>query len=178
MFDKVINNIGVSVTLLFMVIELAWINSRSLLYLTNSTNVFDQTFCVIGSIAYSLVTVTVMRKSASLAMRIIFPLFDIVFVFLGFNIYHTTLISTDPVRFYLSVVVALFTGLIIFSLGMINLKDHVLEAKKTIEDNKELQEILKYKAVFLAAEKSRILKKKPKNRTPDDLRTLREYECN
>lgn len=243
MFDKLINRIGISLTLLFVIIELAWINSKSLLFLTNSSLVIDEVFCIIGAVAYSLVTVTVMRKTKSLVMRIIFPIFDIAFVFLGFNINQGGLISSDPVRFYLSVIVALFTGVIIFSLGLINSKDHIVDANNMIDhipdlkkkvseyeesylslmkdyeslqtkcsvfesnntlmqtdrdkheselvkirgdceslktDNSKLtsqlervgSEMAKYKAVYMAAERSRILKKNEANRTPEEVLIL------
>lgn len=151
MFDKLINRIGISLTLLFVIIELAWINSKSLLFLTNSSLLIDEVFCIIGAVAYSLVTVTVMRKSKSLVMRIIFPAFDIAFVFLGFNINQGGLISSDPVRFYLSVIVALFTGVIIFSLGLINAKDHIPDIGKMVDQIPDLRKtISEYEESYLS----------------------------
>jgi flagellar motility protein MotE (MotC chaperone) len=123
-----------------MVCELSYINSKSLLFLGNEFGAIDKLFAVVGSMAFSMVTVLVMRKSRERWIKVVFPLFDALLVFCGFNLQFAAQIASghdNPVRLLLSVFMAVFTGLITYSLGLINYTDHVADAndsKRYAED--------------------------------------------
>jgi len=130
MFDKLINRIGVSLALVLMICELTYVNAKSLFYLTADTSDLDRTMSVIGSLAFSVVTVVVMRKAGNGWFKFVFPLFDAALVFMGFNLLHAQAImagTDNPVRFWLTVFLSLFTGTITYSLGLINYRDHACE---------------------------------------------------
>lgn len=127
MIDRALNRMGIGLSLFFMVSELTYVNAKSLLYLVQEYATVDRFFAVTGSLAFSLVTVVVMRKSAEKWVKIVFPLFDVALVFCGFNLKFAEAIiegSDNPVRFWLTVFMALFTGFITYSLGIINYKEH------------------------------------------------------
>lgn len=140
MVDKLLSRLGVGFALLFMVCELSYINSKSLLFLGNEFGAIDKLFAVVGSMAFSMVTVLVMRKSRERWIKVVFPAFDALLVFCGFNLQFAAQIASghdNPVRLLLSVFMAVFTGLITYSLGLINYTDHVADAndsKRYAED--------------------------------------------
>ncbi|WP_320053954.1 hypothetical protein [uncultured Acetobacteroides sp.] len=140
MVDKLLSKLGVGFVLLFMVCELSYINSKSLLFLGNEFGAIDKLFAVVGSMAFSMVTVLVMRKSRERWIKVVFPAFDALLVFCGFNLQFAAQIASghdNPVRLLLSVFMAVFTGLITYSLGLINYTDHVADAndsKRYAED--------------------------------------------
>jgi peptidoglycan hydrolase CwlO-like protein len=208
---KKLNSIGISVTLIFVIAELSYINAKSLLYIVDSFGYIDRVFSIIGSLAFSMVTILVMRTSQSKWMKVVFPLFDSLMVFCGFNLKFADNLTGNPIALGLTVFMALFTGLIMFSLGSINKTEinshqtdnnsHQTEInslqtqlqkkeseyislegqykKLTTEYSKIQSEIIsletdfeKYKTVFVNAERSRILKKKPENRTIDEVQLL------
>lgn len=142
MFERVTNRIGISITLFLVIAYLAWTNYKSLVFLTNSVQLEELLFCGVGALAFSMVTVMVMRNTRAKIALFTFPLFDVAFVFFGSNIHHAQLLADEPVRFWLSVVVALFTGVTIFSLSMINTKENVIDLKKRVgllEDELDLK---------------------------------------
>jgi len=101
-----------------------------------------------------------MRKTTQQWVKIVFPVFDTLLVFCGFNLHYADAIingSDNPVRFWLSVFMALFTGFITYCLGLINYNEHtkgnenettleVAESKRIVLklelDNTELKRIM------------------------------------
>jgi uncharacterized membrane protein SirB2 len=144
MVDKLLSKLGVGFALLFMVCELSYINSKSLLFLGNEFGAIDKIFAVVGSMAFSMVTVLVMRKSRERWIKVVFPVFDALLVFCGFNLQFAAQITAgndNPVRLLLSVFMAVFTGLITYSLGLINYTDHVSDANDSKRYAEEVERI-------------------------------------
>lgn len=189
-FDIFIRDGGIGASLFFILLILIIVNAHSLHFLFGD-GVLNWIFSVIGAIGFSVATTAVIRKPVASWMKWVFPLFDTVLVYLGFNI-----LEGAPVRFIMIVVFALFTGAILISLGTINfienskldtdkvLKSEAESLKTTVKRleasleserarqlsvkaslNDVLTEMEIYKKVFYLTEKSRILKKKPENRT-------------
>lgn len=115
-------NTAIAFALFLLVLELTYINSKSLLFLVSESGLVDKAFAVVGAMAFSVVTVLVMRTSSSKWMRIVFPIFDTLLVFCGFNLKYADNLLGNPVAFYLTIFIALFTGLIMYSLGSIGSK--------------------------------------------------------
>ena len=135
MVDRMLSKLGTGLALLLMFSELTYVNSKSLHYLASAassylgthTDFIDTFFSVVGAMAFSIVTIIVMRKSREKWVKVVFPLFDTLLVFCGFNLAFADAIvqgNDNPVRFWLSVFMAIFTGLITYSLGLINFLDH------------------------------------------------------
>lgn len=104
----------INLSLLFMIAELSYINSKSLSNLAGSGQYVHQAFAIVGAIAFSLVTIIVMQQPNLKWQKVVFPVFDAALVFLGFNLdYH------PDMRIYLTVFMALFAGCIMYSLGKI-----------------------------------------------------------
>lgn len=119
---KQIYYIAITITLILMVLELTYINAKSLLYIVAEMGLIDKTFAIIGALAFSMVTVLIMRTSRSKWMRIVFPVFDALLVFCGFNLKFANNLMDNPIAFYLTIFFAVFTGLIMYSLGLIGAK--------------------------------------------------------
>lgn len=119
---KQIYYIAITITLILMVLELTYINAKSLLYIAAELSAIDTIFAVIGALAFSMVTVLVMRTTRSRWMRIIFPVFDALLVFCGFNIKYASNLLYNPIAFYLTIFFAVFTGIIMYGLGIIGAK--------------------------------------------------------
>jgi len=119
---KQIYYIGITITLILLIMELTYINAKSLLFLVAEFGIIDKIFAIIGSIAFSSVTVIIIYTSRTRWMRIIFPTFDALLVFSGFNIKFANNLYDNPIAFWLTVFFAIFTGLIMFSLGNIGSK--------------------------------------------------------
>lgn len=124
MVDRMLKRYGVGWALALLVLELTYINAKSLHYLVQGLNLVDMLFGVVGAIAYSMVTVLVMRLSRRNWLKVVFPLFDVALVLLGFNLRFADDLLGNPIRFWLTVFIALFTGLITYSLGQINAEQH------------------------------------------------------
>jgi hypothetical protein len=144
MIDKFLSKTGVGIALLFMVAELSYINTKSLQYMFDEHAALDMYFGIVGAVAFSVVTVLIMRLSKRNWLTVVFPLFDIALVFCGFNLSHADTLLANPVRFAMSVFLSLFSGLITYSLGQINAEQHsgkeldkqLLESKnKALESN-------------------------------------------
>lgn len=143
MIDHLFDRLAVKIALVFVVLELTYVNSKSLLFLVHSYRMVDCFFSIVGAAAFSLVTVIVMQKSESKRLKIAFPLFDIALMFCGLNIEYADAIITgndNPFRFALTIIISLFTGLITYSLGFINrnelnrsvnVVDSVLQSEKS-----------------------------------------------
>lgn len=133
MFDKVINRIGVSLSLLLIICELTYVNAKSLLSMVPNAAPIDTVMSWVGSLAFSMVTVVVMRKANNGWFKIIFPLFDSALVFLGFNISNPNT-HDNPVHLWLSLFFAVFTGFITYALGLINRNEHKSDSNSLVND--------------------------------------------
>jgi hypothetical protein len=185
MIDKALSRLGIGLSLFFMVSELTYVNAKSLLYLVQEYATVDRFFAVTGSLAFSMVTVVVMRKSAEKWVKIVFPLFDVALVFCGFNLKFADAIiegSDNPVRFWLTVFMALFTGMITYSLGIINYKEHSQseiensesKIKSLLEEVNSLQCQLRDSKSQMENYKTHMLKFETDNRSLES--KLKEYQ--
>jgi hypothetical protein len=104
-----------------MVLELSYINTKSLFYLVEDFDLVGRTFAVIGAVAFSMVTILVMRTSHQKWVKYVFPVFDIMLVFCGLNLRFANNLLANPVAFALTILIALFVGLITYSLGIIDI---------------------------------------------------------
>jgi uncharacterized membrane protein SirB2 len=137
MIDRFFSRAGIGLALTFMVTELAYINQKSLYYLVDGKNSIDVVFSIIGALAFSIVTVVIMRKSDNKIMKLIFPVFDTLLVFCGFNLRHAYNIingTDNPIRFWLTVFMGIFTGFIVYGLGIINYKEQTENTRKKDQD--------------------------------------------
>jgi hypothetical protein len=144
MIDKLISKMGVGFALLFVFCELTYVNTKSLLFLSGHVGMIDALFSVVGAMAFSSVTILVMRKSKKRWIKIVFPVFDAILMFCGFNLlfaYEITSGTDNPIRFYLSVFMAVFTGLITYSLGLINYNDQVVDEDESKRFTNEIERI-------------------------------------
>ncbi|MBN1187025.1 MAG: hypothetical protein JXB49_32405, partial [Bacteroidales bacterium] len=73
MLDKLLTRAGIAIALILMVAELSYINAKSLLFIVAESKPVDQVFAVAGALAFSMVTVIVMRKSTQYWLKIAFP---------------------------------------------------------------------------------------------------------
>jgi hypothetical protein len=127
-------------TMACMVLQLSYINTKSLIYLVEDYDLIGRAFAVIGAVTFSMVTLLVMRTSNRKWVKYVYPVFDILFVFCGFNLRFASNLLANPIAFSLTILIALFSGLITFSLGIIDInkvesdKDNVL---KSIKDSLE-----------------------------------------
>lgn len=140
--NKQFAKVWVGFTLVFIVLELTYINAKSLNYLSGGLSNIDGVFAIIGSIAFSMVTVLIMMLSKRQWLKIAFPIFDMALVFCGFNLQFADDIMANPVRFYLSIFLGVFTGIITYSLGQINAEQYSNDESKAnqIESNRIIEE--------------------------------------
>jgi hypothetical protein len=188
MIDTILKKYGVGLALSLMVLELAYINAKSLIYMSKGLvgldPVFDlqgidSTFGLIGSLAFSSVTVLIMRLSKREWLKVVFPLFDFFLVFLGFNIGYADHFMDNPFRFWYSVFIAAFAALTTYALGQINAEQHedvtLSNLAKATQDRELLhsklleaeckvaelsQKVDEYYEGYLRYQKGKILKKK------------------
>lgn len=128
--NKQFARVWVGFTLVFIVLELTYINAKSLNYLSGGSSVSDGAFAVLGSIAFSMVTVLIMMLSKRQWLKVVFPLFDAALLFGGFNIHNADNLLENPVRFYVTIFFAVFTGVITYSLGQINAEQYMNDESK------------------------------------------------
>ncbi len=120
-----------------MIAELSYINGKSLIHIANSEEIIDKIFAIIGAIAFSIVTIRVMQEEGIRWQKIVFPIFDAMLVFLGFNL------KVYPnIRIYLTVFMSVFTGLIMYSLGLIEFKKGESKELKELAYQKERANII------------------------------------
>ncbi len=122
-----VNKIGINIALLFLVAELSYINTKSLEYMAGDDTLITKLFSVCGAVAFSMVTVLVMKNAQVSWIKVVFPIFDAGLVFLGFNLNYAGDLLGNPVRFFLTVFMALFAGLITYSLGLIEFKNNATD---------------------------------------------------
>lgn len=171
---------AVSVALLFIVLELTYVNSKSLYFLLGGGGIVDRIFAVIGAIACSMVTVIIMRKSSEKWLKIAYPLFDVVLAFNSFNLIDSDM-SSGYYRFSLIVFMSLFVGLTTYSLGKINKIDHEvdrlestqIDSHQDLYCNADLSDLV---ANAIRHEATIVRKKLESNRTAHDNRVLEFVE--
>jgi hypothetical protein len=124
--NKKLESFITNLALIGMIAELSYINSKSLLHLANNQESIHQAFAIVGAIAFSIVTIIIMQQGHLKWQKVAFPIFDAALVFLGFNL------DIHPnMRIYLTIFMAVFAGLIMYSLGLIEYKSG--ETKETKE---------------------------------------------
>lgn len=129
MIDRFLSKTGVGIALLLMVAELSYVNTLSLEYMFNTQNVSATIFGIIGAIAFSSVTVLIMRLGKQSWAKVAFPLFDMLLTFCGLNLEHADHLFANPIRFAMSIILSVFAGLNTYSLGLINADQHSGEAE-------------------------------------------------
>jgi hypothetical protein len=130
MIDRFLSKTGVGIALLLMVAELSYVNTLSLEYMFNTQNVSATIFGIIGAIAFSSVTVLIMRLGKQSWAKVAFPLFDMLLTFCGLNLEHADHLFANPIRFAMSIILSVFAGLNTYSLGLINADQHSGEAEE------------------------------------------------
>ena len=105
------------IVILLLIIELTYINAKSLLYLVSEFHLIDKIFAIFGAIAYSSATVLILRTDGRGWKRIVFPTMDSLLVFSGFNVRFVGHLMDNWIALALSVFFAVFTALILYRLG-------------------------------------------------------------
>lgn len=127
-----LNKILLNIAVVFMIAELSYINSKSLLHLASNHGNIHQVFAIVGAIAFSIVTIRVMQEPGIRWQKIVFPLFDAALVFLGFNLeLHPSM------RIYLTIFMSVFTGIIMYSLGLIEYRTHDSNINPELQQHKD-----------------------------------------
>jgi len=212
-FSLFLSDAGIPTALFFIMLELVGINAYSIHYVLHSQHpeiaVINWVFAGVGAIAYSITTVVVMHRPGHKQLKITLPVLDAFLVLFGLNINVIPQIEAGTVNYIavaLSILLALFTGVITYSLGRINneskdksdadkLQTLVSKLQTDLNimqtENRNLQTNLdnlqtdlnkskaladKYKHYFVKAESSRIRRKKPENRTEPELQILKQYQ--
>lgn len=120
-----------------MVLELTYINTKSLIYLVEDFDLIGRAFAVIGALAFSTITLLVMRLSNKRGLKYVFPIFDVLLVFGGFNLRFASNLLANPVAFALTILIALFAGLITYSLGIIDINKVESDKDKAVNSLKD-----------------------------------------
>jgi len=131
-FDIFIRDGGIGASLFFVLLILIGVNAHSLHFLFGD-GFWSWVLSLIGGVGFSIATTAVIRKPVAKWMKFLFPIFDTMLVFLGFNMLNEAI----PVHFIMTILFALFTGSILVSLGTINYNEFTKEA----EDNDFKREI-------------------------------------
>jgi hypothetical protein len=200
-FDIFIRDGGVGASLFFLLIMLIIINAHSLHFLFGN-GVLNWFFSIFSAIGFSFATISVLRKPVSAWMKYTFPLFDGALVFLGFNILDGMPVKFIMIVLFSAFTIAILMGLGFINyhensrldaekdmqreINSLNLTRERLSAEM-LSDKGEIAllenrlidisaEMEGYKKVYYLAERSRILKKKPENRTKAELEILKEFE--
>jgi hypothetical protein len=198
-FDIFIRDGGIGASLFFIFIMLIIVNTHSLHFLFGD-GVLNWIFSIISAIGFSFATISVLRKPVSPWMKYTFPLFDGTLVYLGFNILDGMPVKPVMIVLFALFTVAIFLGLgfinfhenskldaekdmqgEIESLKLVvkrletsseSDKTRLASVKTTLSDT--IAEMETYKKVYYNSEKSRILKKKPGNRTKIEVEILKK----
>lgn len=196
-FDKLLKERGIAVSLLFILIELIYTNSKSLYYLDSTSHFGNNgsagwTFSVFGAIGISFVSTVVMRQPNRSIAKNLLPIFDAAFVFCAFNINLFTDIDTgaiNPVRVILSLFLAVFVGYSIYTMGELSFQQHESNVANNKGNYDELQRNYSdlqrnytdlqrnYEVchpAYLKQERARILKKAKHNLTEKEKQFLIE----
>ena len=108
------------VAMVLIVMYMAYLNFRSLNFLTEDYDPIGKKFAAIGALLFAMFTILVMRCNSQKWIKIVFPVFDMLFVMAGFNLRFADNLFGNPVAFGLTIFISVFTGLITYSLGSIN----------------------------------------------------------
>jgi len=124
-FDIFIRDGGIGISMFFALILLIIVNTHSLhfLFLIFGNGAIYWIFSLLGALGFSFATISVIRKPVSKWMKWVYPLFDMIFVFLALNINNTSF----PVHSSMIVLVSLFFGAILLGLGTINYNENYTE---------------------------------------------------
>lgn len=125
-FDIFIRDGGIGASLFFVLIILIGVNAHSLHFLFGY-GFWSWVLSIIGGVGFSMATTAVIRKPVAKWMKFLFPIFDTLLVFLGFNMENEAI----PVHFIMTILFALFTGSILISLGTINYNEHTKETEES-----------------------------------------------
>ncbi|HLO59226.1 MAG TPA: hypothetical protein VK179_10820 [Bacteroidales bacterium] len=117
----------------FMVLELTYLNSRSLIYLIEDDDWAGKVFSIIGAICFSMFTVLAMRSSNKKWIAIVFPIFDIFWVLNGLNLRVYDVMLNNPIAFALRIQFGLYTGLVTYVLGTIDITSDKLNRDNNME---------------------------------------------
>ena len=200
-FDIFIRDGGVGASLFFLLFMLIIVNAHSLHFLFGN-GVLNWLFSIFSAIGFSLATISVLRKPVSAWMKYTFPLFDGALVFLGFNILDGLPVKPIMIILFSAFTIAILMGLGFINYhenskldAEKDLRSEVESLKTTIKRldtslesertrlasvkttlSDTLAEMETYKKVYYSTEKSRILKKKPENRTKAENEILKRIE--
>ena len=125
-FDVFIRDGGVGSSMFFVLIMLVIVNTHSLHFLFGD-GVLNWIFAIFSAIGFSTATTAVIRKPVAEWMKYLFPAFDTLLVFLGFNLLNESI----PVHFIMTLLFSAFTGAILIGLGTINFNENTKEAEET-----------------------------------------------
>jgi hypothetical protein len=125
-FDIFIRDGGVGSSMFFVLIMLIIVNTHSLHFLFGD-GALNWIFAIFSAIGFSIATTSVIRKPVAAWMKYLFPTFDMLLVFLGFNLLNEAI----PVHFIMTLLFSAFTGAILIGLGTINFKENEREAEET-----------------------------------------------
>ncbi len=121
--DKFISEAGEAFAMLLIFGGLTILNTLSILHLYAEISVFTVTMSALLGVAISMTTITIVRaqrekypelKTHLKVLKIIYPVFDAVLVYDGFNI-------SEINKTAMSVIFAALLGLSMYALGMLNL---------------------------------------------------------
>lgn len=201
-FDVFIRDGGVGSSMFFVLIMLIIVNTHSLHFLFGD-GVLNWVFAIFSAIGFSIATTSVIRKPVAAWMKYLFPLFDVFLVFLGFNLLNESIpVHFIMTLLFSAFTGAILIGLGTINytenfkseeekdmLSELASQQSVIDRLQSEKETDKARlnsakarltevetEMNKYKKIYLLAEKSRILKKKPENRTESELRILQELE--
>ena len=175
--DQLFNRHAVKLALVFIVLELTYVNSKSLYFLLGGGGLIDRIFSVIGAIACSMVTVIIMRKSSERWLKVAYPLFDVVLAFNSFSLISADT-SSPYYKFSLIVFMSLFAGLTTYALGKINGVDpaadraSLSQAESTSSQPDLSSNLSDLVGNSIRHEATIVRKKLESNRTEHDIRVL------
>lgn len=111
--------LAIITALILLALELSYINAKSLLFLIADSGPIDRLFAIVGSVAFSSVTVIVMYTTRNRTIRLLFPSFDALLMFAGLNLRFYNTLYENPIAFWLTILFSVYTGVIMYSLGAI-----------------------------------------------------------
>ncbi len=143
-YSQFLTDSGVSFALFFVMLELIGINAYSIRYVLNAQHEtwFNWIPATIGAFAYSITTIVVMQQKGHAKLKTTLPVLDALLVMLGMNILFFEQYQTDALNYValiLSVLFAVFTAVITYSLGQINNEKTELTVSKSDYDKLQRQ---------------------------------------
>ncbi len=143
-YSQFLTDSGVSFALFFVMLELIGINAYSIRYVLNAQHEtwFNWIPATIGAFAYSITTIVVMQQKGHAKLKTTLPVLDALLVMLGMNILIFEQYASDTINYValiLSVLFAVFTAVITYSLGQINNEKSDLTVSKSDYDRLLIQ---------------------------------------